>query len=128
MSFVIFLRRKDVIISKIINSNDILYQNDCLAPTRDEINDEEVSHDVFQHRYTIHMSVTLKSFRKFSKKFRIVFHWHKKGEFPGWKLQFPSLTNWNEETFHFVIFFQIINLSLKLEKWLILHLEIGNTP
>ena len=36
-----------VIISKIINSNDIFYQNNCLAPTRDEINDGEDSHEIF---------------------------------------------------------------------------------
>ena len=36
-----------VIISKIINSNDIFYQNNCLASTRDEINDREDSHEIF---------------------------------------------------------------------------------
>ena len=29
------------------NSNDIFYQNNCLAPTRDEINDGEDSHEIF---------------------------------------------------------------------------------
>ena len=36
-----------VIISKIINSNDIFYQNNCFAPTGDEINDREDSHEIF---------------------------------------------------------------------------------
>ena len=29
------------------NSNDILYQNNCYAPTGDEINDGEDSHEIF---------------------------------------------------------------------------------